>query len=148
MVYSSVYSDMCFKIVLLYQCLNKLKWFFPSVCWAVNIKIVFCWEGFITLTALIWVIPNLCTKLCFEIALLWEGLVTLAALKCFFPSRSSCEDQDCVLLKRLYHIDCIDMGSCQCVSESVFWDCSFVRRLWHTEYIGMDYPRCVSWCVI
>ena len=67
----------------------------------------------------------------------------------FFPQCvSSCEDQDCVLLRRLYHIDCIDMGSPQCVSESVFRDCSFVRRLWHTECIGMVYPRCESWCMI
>ena len=29
----------------------------------------------------------------------------------------SCEDQDCVLLGRLYHNDCIDMGSRQCVPE-------------------------------
>ena len=64
----SVYSDMCFKIALLYQGLDKLKCFFPSVCRAMNIKIVFCWEGIITLTALIWVLASVCLKVCFEIA--------------------------------------------------------------------------------
>ena len=62
---SSVYSDLCFKITLLYQGLDKLKYFFPSVCRAMNIKIVFRWEGIITLTALIWVLTSVCLKVCF-----------------------------------------------------------------------------------
>ena len=36
------YPDMCFKIALLYEGLGKLKWFFPCVCRAMKIKIVFC----------------------------------------------------------------------------------------------------------
>ena len=62
------YSDMCFKIALLYQGFDILKWFYLSLCRAVNIKIGFCWEGFITLTALIWVLASVCLKVCFEIA--------------------------------------------------------------------------------
>ena len=38
---SSVYYHMCFKIALLYQGLDKLKWVFPTVCRAVSIKITF-----------------------------------------------------------------------------------------------------------